>query len=126
MPTGSIHRDTYASLFVDAKRLSNALLAHGIGRGDRVATLAMNGVEHMAAWYAISGIGAVCHTLNPRLFDEQLIYIVNHANDRIILADNCFGPDPGTHSAALPQSGARDLSDVLFHLGRSRPFQPSH
>ena len=89
---GSIHRDSYATLYDNAKRLSNALLAHGIGSGDRVATLAMNGIEHMAAWYAISGMGAVCHTLNPRLFDEQLVYIVNHAQDRIILADNCFGP----------------------------------
>lgn len=88
----SIHRGSYATLHDDAKRLSNALLANGIGPGDRVATLAMNGAEHMAAWYAISGIGAVCHTLNPRLFDEQLVYIVNHAQDRIILADNCFGP----------------------------------
>jgi fatty-acyl-CoA synthase len=88
---GSIQRGNYITLYDDAKRLSNALLAHGIGPGDRVATLAMNGIEHMAAWYAISGIGAVCHTLNPRLFDEQLVYIVNHAEDRIILADNCFG-----------------------------------
>jgi fatty-acyl-CoA synthase len=89
---GSIHRDTYVTLYDRAKRLSDALLAHGIEQGDRVATLAMNGVEHMASWFAISGIGAVCHTLNPRLFDEQLIYIVNHAQDRLILADSCFGP----------------------------------
>jgi fatty-acyl-CoA synthase len=89
---GSMHRDTYTTLYGLAKRLSDALLAHGVERGDRVATLAMNGVEHMASWFAISGIGAVCHTLNPRLFDEQLIYIVNHAQDRLILADSCFGP----------------------------------
>ncbi|HTJ62709.1 MAG TPA: long-chain-fatty-acid--CoA ligase [Alphaproteobacteria bacterium] len=89
---GGVHRDTYATLYDRAKQLSDALLAHGIGQGDRVATLAMNGIEHMASWYAISGIGAVCHTLNPRLFDEQLIYIVNHAQDRLILADSCFGP----------------------------------
>ncbi|MEQ1717828.1 MAG: long-chain fatty acid--CoA ligase [Hyphomicrobium sp.] len=87
---GSIDRRTYAEVRTDAARLSNALLAHGIGPGDRVATLAMNGAAHLAAWYAISGIGAVCHTLNPRFSDDQLVYIINHAGDRMILADGAF------------------------------------
>jgi fatty-acyl-CoA synthase len=91
-PDGSLGRATYAQVRRDANRLSNALLARGVQPGDRVATLAMNGVEHLAAWYAISGIGAVCHTLNPRLFDEQLVFIANHAENRLVLADAAFAP----------------------------------
>ena len=83
---------TYAEIHGRAKRLSNALSALGIGLGDRVATLAWNTGRHIEAWYAIMGMGAVCHTLNPRLFTEQLAYIVNHASDRIIVADACFAP----------------------------------
>ena len=80
-----------------AKKLSNALLAHGIQPGDRVATLAFNTWRHIEAWYGVMGIGAVCHTLNPRLFAEQLVYIINHAEDRIILADAVCAPDPRRH-----------------------------
>lgn len=58
--------------------------------GDRVATLAFNTVRHVEAWYGIMGIGAVCHTLNPRLFEDDLAYIINHAQDSIILADTTF------------------------------------
>ena len=89
---GTTQRTSYAELYVTAKRLSDALLAHGIRPSDRVATLAMNGAAHVAAWYAIAGIGAVCHTLNPRLFDDHLVHIVNHAADRLILADGDFAP----------------------------------
>ena len=63
------------------------------GLGDRVATLAMNSADHLAAWYGISGIGAVYHTLNPRLFQDQLAYIINHADDRLILADGMLRAD---------------------------------
>jgi len=89
---GSIGRQSYRDVRSLAARLSNALRAYGIAPGDRVATLAMNGAEHVAAWYAISGIGSVCHTLNPRFSDEQNIYIINHAADRVILADGAFAP----------------------------------
>ncbi|MGB8327791.1 MAG: long-chain-fatty-acid--CoA ligase [Steroidobacteraceae bacterium] len=89
---GSIARTTYAAIHERAKRLSNALLAGGIRPGDRVATLAMNSAQHIETWYGIMGIGAVCHTLNPRLFDEQLVYIINHAGDRWIFADGVFAP----------------------------------
>jgi fatty-acyl-CoA synthase len=89
---GSIARTTYASVYERARRFSNALLEGGIQAGDRIATLAMNSADHVEAWYGIMGIGAVCHTLNPRLFDEQLVYIVNHARDRWLLADALFAP----------------------------------
>jgi acyl-CoA synthetase (AMP-forming)/AMP-acid ligase II len=90
--TGSdkIERLDYMAIKSSACRLTNALLEHGIMEGDRVATLAMNGGAHLAAWFGIMGMGAVCHTLNPRLSDDQLIYIINHAEDRIILADPGF------------------------------------
>ncbi len=89
---GGIVRTNYAAIRARARKLSNALLAHGIKPGDRVATLAFNTARHIEAWYAVMGIGAVCHTLNPRLFAEQLVYIVNHAEDRIILADPVNAP----------------------------------
>ena len=89
---GPVVRTTYADIHSQAKRVSNALKAWGIKPGDRVATLAWNTGRHMEAWYGIMGIGAVCHTLNPRLFPEQLIYIINHAEDRIIFVDLTFVP----------------------------------
>ena len=89
---GPIVRTTYARIHERAKRLSNALLAMGVQPGDRVATLAWNTGRHIEAWYGIMAIGAVCHTLNPRLFAEQLVYIVNHAEDRMIFTDLTFVP----------------------------------
>jgi len=89
---GGIVRTTYGQIHARAKQLSNALLEYGIKRGDRVATLAFNTYRHIEAWYGVMGIGAICHTLNPRLFPEQLIYIINHAEDRIIFADSCSAP----------------------------------
>ena len=89
---GPIVRVTYGEIRDRAKRLSNALLGFGVRPGDRVATLAWNSGRHIEAWYAIMGIGAVCHTLNPRLFADQLCYIINHAQDRIIFTDLTFVP----------------------------------
>ncbi len=89
---GPIVRITYGEIRDRAKRLSNALLGFGVRPGDRVATLAWNSARHIEAWYAIMGIGAVCHTLNPRLFADQLCYIINHAQDRIIFTDLTFVP----------------------------------
>ena len=83
---------TYRDVRDNALRLSAALLASGIAPGDRVATLAMNHLSHVEAWYGIMGIGAVCHTVNPRLFPEQLAYILNHAGSRLLLADAAFAP----------------------------------
>ncbi len=89
---GPIVRTTYGQIHDRAKRLSRALLDLGVQPGDRVATLAWNTGRHMEAWYATMGIGAVCHTLNPRLFVEQLCYIINHAEDKIIFSDLTFLP----------------------------------
>src|SRR5471030_1956211 len=100
---GPVVRTTYGEIRERAKRLSNALTRFGIQPGDRVATLAWNSGRHMEAWYAIMGIGAVCHTLNPRLFADQLCYIMNHAEDRIIFVDLPFLPILWEHRERLPK-----------------------
>src|SRR5271154_7135632 len=89
---GPIHRYTYRQAERRSKQLARALLRLGIEPGDRVATLAWNTFRHFELYYAISGIGAVCHTINPRLFDDQIVYIVNHAADRLLFGDLTFLP----------------------------------
>jgi len=89
---GAIHRYTYGDAERRSRRLARALRRLGIGLGDRVGTLAWNTFRHFELYYGISGIGAVCHTINPRLFDEQILYIVNHAADRLLFVDTCFAP----------------------------------
>ena len=89
---GVIHRYTYGEAEGRSKRLARVLLRLGIGPGDRVGTLAWNTFRHFELYYAISGIGAVCHTINPRLFDDQIVYIVNHAADRLLFVDTSFVP----------------------------------
>ena len=99
---GPIVRTTYGEIHGRAKRVSNALKGWGIKVGDRVATLAWNTGRHIEAWYGIMGMGAVCHTLNPRLFPEQLVYIINHAEDRMIFLDLTFVPLVEKLSDRLP------------------------
>ncbi len=87
---GDIHRYTYRDALRRSKQLANALLALGVKSGDRVATLAWNGYRHFECYYAISGLGAICHTVNPRLYTEQIEYIIQHAEDCYVLLDACF------------------------------------
>lgn len=82
-----LHRCTYAECFGRTRQLANALAKLGLERGDRVATLAWNDHRHLESYYAIAGSGFVCHTINPRLFPEQIIFIINHAEDRWIFVD---------------------------------------
>jgi 3-(methylthio)propionyl---CoA ligase len=89
---GDIHRYTYRELGARARRLANALAAHGIAFGDRVATLAWNGYRHMELYYAVSGSGAVLHTLNPRLHPDQVVWIADHAQDQVMFFDLSFLP----------------------------------
>jgi len=84
---GDIHRYTYRDARHRAKQMAEALVGLGIKAGDRIGTLAWNGYRHFELYYAISGMGAVCHTINPRLFPEQIVYIVNHAEDQILFVD---------------------------------------
>ena len=111
---GPIVRTTYADIHGRAKRVSNALLAWGVKPGDRIATLAWNTGKHIEAWYGIMGIGAVCHTLNPRLFPEQLIYIINHAEDRMIFVDLTFVP---LLEAILPHCPKVEKVIILIDAG---------
>jgi fatty-acyl-CoA synthase len=127
---GELHRYTYAEAFQRARRLAAALERLGVRPGDRVATLAWNDHRHFELYYAISCSGAVCHTINPRLFPEQIAYIVNHAGDRWIFADPVFAPllnglwsdlrapegvifltDAGLPETNIP--GARDFESLL-------------
>ncbi|HUN44969.1 MAG TPA: 3-(methylthio)propionyl-CoA ligase [Stellaceae bacterium] len=89
---GPIHRYTYAEAERRSKQLAKALKRLGIGVGDRVGTLAWNGYRHYELYFGVSGIGAVCHTINPRLFPDQLRYIVNHAEDQVVFFDLSFAP----------------------------------
>jgi fatty-acyl-CoA synthase len=89
---GGIHRYTYRDAHRRSRQLANALIALGVRLGDRIGTLAWNGFRHFEIYYAVSGMGAVCHTINPRLFPEQLSYIANHAEDRYVFFDLTFVP----------------------------------
>ena len=86
------HRYTFRESIARSKRLANALAKFGFEQGDRIATLAWTDYRHLEIYYAASGSGFVCHTINPRLFAEQLEFIINHAEDRIIFVDPMFVP----------------------------------
>jgi fatty-acyl-CoA synthase len=89
---GPIHRTNYAEIRARSVRVAQRLERDGIKLGDRVATLAWNTWRHLESWYGILGLGAVYHTINPRLFAEQIIWIVNHAEDRVMMTDLTFLP----------------------------------
>ena len=89
---GGLHRQSYARTLQRVARLAHGLVALGVKPGDRVATLAWNGYRHLELYYAIAGIGAVCHTINPRLPADQMAYIVNHADDSLLFFDTTFAP----------------------------------
>jgi acyl-CoA synthetase (AMP-forming)/AMP-acid ligase II len=89
---GPIHHYTYKECVVRSRQLAKALDKLGVDQGDRIATLAWNGYRHVEIYYGVSGMGAVCHTINPRLFPEQIIYIVNHAEDKYMFVDLTFVP----------------------------------
>ncbi|MSQ92891.1 MAG: long-chain-fatty-acid--CoA ligase [Gammaproteobacteria bacterium] len=86
------HRCTLGDVFRRARKLANALTRAGVQPGDRIATLAWNDYRHLELYYAVSCIGAILHTLNPRLYPEQITYIINHAGDRMLFADLTLMP----------------------------------
>ena len=89
---GPIHRSNYQEVRARALRVAQRLAQDGIGQGDRVATLAWNTWRHLEAWYGIAGLGAIYHTVNPRLFPEQIAWILNHAESRVMMTDLTFVP----------------------------------
>jgi fatty-acyl-CoA synthase len=89
---GTTTRTDWAGIHRDARKMCQALERMGVKPGDRVATLAMNHSRHLVTWYGAIGMGGLIHTVNPRLFDDQLVYICNHAEDRVLLYDKAFQP----------------------------------
>ncbi|GJF16663.1 long-chain-fatty-acid--CoA ligase [Mycolicibacterium cyprinidarum] len=90
LPEGHVRHTTWSQVSEQSKQVANALAELGIERGDRVATLAWNSDRHLALYFGVSGSGAVMHTVNPRLFPEQIAYIINHAEDRVLFFDITF------------------------------------
>jgi acyl-CoA synthetase (AMP-forming)/AMP-acid ligase II len=100
---GPIHRTTYGAVGGRVAQLAHALRALGVRPGDRVGTLAWNTYRHLELYYGVSGIGAVCHTINPRLFPAQIAYIINHAEDGYLFVDVTFVPALEALAAELPR-----------------------
>lgn len=112
---GSLHRTSYADLFLRAKRVSNALRALGVQPGDRIATLAFNSHRHVELWYGAMAVGVVCHTLNPRLLPAQIAQLIRHAGDRILFVDANLAPVVDMIKAEIPC-----VSQIVF-LGADAP-----
>ena len=108
MVDGSTHRSNWATVRSRAMRVAHALQALGVRAGDRVATLAWNTHRHLEMYFGVSGMGAVLHTVNPRLFPEQVTYILNHAEDGYVFFDTSF--------AALVQAVAPNLPGVKGYV----------
>ena len=89
---GGLHRETYRDMRARSLKVAQRLAREGVQLGDRVATLAWNTHRHLETWYGITGVGAIYHTVNPRLFPEQIAWIVNHAEDRLMFTDLTFLP----------------------------------
>ena len=100
---GPLHRYTYADCAVRARRLAKALAALGLEPGATVGSIAWNNHRHLEAYYAVSGSGMVMHTCNPRLHPQQLVYIINHAEDEVVLFDATFAPLIKGIAAACPK-----------------------
>jgi fatty-acyl-CoA synthase len=90
LPEGPMRRTNWAQVRDQSKQVANALTELGVLAGDRVGTLAWNSDRHLAMFYGVSGSGAVLHTVNPRLFPEQIVYIINHADDKVLCFDITF------------------------------------
>src|ERR1043166_9952800 len=98
---GPIVRTNYAEIHKRALKVSQMLERDGIKLGDRVATMAWNTWRHLEVWYGILGIGAIYHTVNPRLFPDQICWIVHHAEDRMMFVDLTFLPILEKHAPGL-------------------------
>jgi fatty-acyl-CoA synthase len=114
---GPIHRTNYRDIQERALKVSQALDREGIKFGDRIATIAWNTWRHLECWYGIMGIGAICHTVNPRLFPEQIAWVINHAQDRIVITDITF-------MAVLEQIAVKMPSVERYVVLTDKPHMP--
>jgi 3-(methylthio)propionyl---CoA ligase len=114
---GPIERTSFRATHARARRLANALVRLGVGASDRVATLAWNGHRHLEIYLAAAGMGAVCHTVNPRLFREQIVFIVNHADDGFVFYDTTFAPLVEAIRAHCPGVKAWVAMTDAAHMG---------
>jgi fatty-acyl-CoA synthase len=113
---GPIRRYTLVDLRCRSLRVAKALERDGVGLGDRIATMAWNTDRHVETWFGIMGMGAICHTLNPRLFAEQLVYIINHAGDRMVFVDATFVPLLQAVADRLPTVAAYIVLTDAAHM----------
>jgi len=112
---GDIHRYTYAQAGRRTQQLANALIRRGIKPGDRIASLAWNTHRHFEMFYGVSGMGGVLHTVNPRLFVDQLVYLINHAEDRMLFLDAATLPIVEEIAPRLTT-----VTDYVMMTGRER------
>ena len=118
---GSETRTDWAGIRADALKMAQALQRLGLKPGDKVASLAMNHARHLVSWYGVAGMGGVLHTVNPRLFDDQLEYIVNHAEDRVLCYDAAFQPIVDRLKDMIAVGGFKVFPSVVEDVILNRP-----
>ncbi|WP_424192162.1 3-(methylthio)propionyl-CoA ligase [Ampullimonas aquatilis] len=121
---GDIHRTTYAQCHERSKRLADALTQLGVQQGDRIGTLAWNGYRHMELYYGVSGMGAICHTINPRLFADQIAFIIHHAEDHYVFFDLTFLPLVESIAARCPKVKGWVLMTDIAHMPQAAKVGP--
>src|ERR1700759_1768583 len=118
---GPIHRYGYAEALQRTKRMANALLALGVKPGDRVASLAWSTHRHFELYFAVTGVGAVLHTINPRLHPDQIVWVANHAGDSFLFFDNSFAGQVAELADRMPGIRARVAMTDREHLPAEAP-----
>ncbi|HEY2359326.1 MAG TPA: long-chain fatty acid--CoA ligase [Phenylobacterium sp.] len=121
MVEGPIHRYGYAEALARTKRMANALIAMGVKPGDRVATLAWSTHRHFELYFAVTGIGAVLHTINPRLHADQIVWVANHAEDSFLFFDNTFAEQVAELADRMPLIRTRVAMTDRAHLPSEAP-----
>lgn len=117
---GPMHRYAYKECGSRCKQLAKVLAKLGVKQGDRIGTLAWNGYRHVELYFGVSGMGAICHTVNPRLFPEQIAYIINHAEDRFLFIDLTFVPLLESIADRLPKVQGYVLMTDRDHFSESK------
>ncbi|MBI05604.1 MAG: long-chain fatty acid--CoA ligase [Rhodospirillaceae bacterium] len=117
---GPIHRYSMAEANYRSKQLAQALTRLGVGKGERIATIAWNGYRHFELYFGVSGMGAVCHTINPRLFHEQIVYVINHAKDKYVFIDLTFVPLLEALAAHLPNVAGYVIMTEKEHMPETK------